>query len=68
MLPPTPTVNPAAFASTPVRSVTVLLPLDPVIAITGLSTAHAKSSISPTTGVPFYKRMKKPRRNLSGIC
>ena len=55
ILPPTPTVKPAAFAITPVKSVTVLLPLEPVIAITGLSTAHAKSSISPTTGVPFAR-------------
>ncbi|CSD39598.1 Uncharacterised protein [Vibrio cholerae] len=30
----------------------MLLPFEPVIAITGVSTCHAKSSISPTTGIP----------------
>ena len=52
MLPPTRTSTPAARAISPTRAVTVLLPLEPVMAATGAATTRAKISMSPTTGTP----------------
>jgi hypothetical protein len=48
MLPPTSVRNPAALQISPVSAVTVLLPLAPVMAITGAFASRANSSISPS--------------------
>ena len=55
ILPPIPTFSPSAFAISVTNVVTVLLPLEPVIAIIGLFSALASrqnNSMSPTTSTP----------------
>ena len=52
ILPPTPTLTPAAFAISPTSVVTVLLPLEPVIATIGACASRQNSSISPTISIP----------------
>ncbi len=51
--PPTATFLPAFAAIRPIKVVTVLLALEPVIATIGLSVARRKIWISLTTGIPW---------------
>ena len=51
MLPPTRTSKPLALSISPTIVVTVVFPLDPVIAMTGAGHARAKSSMSPNISI-----------------
>ncbi len=52
MSPPTPTLRPASAIISPTRVVTVLLPLEPVMAMTGVWVSRTNSSMSPTMRTP----------------
>ncbi len=51
-MPPTPTLSPACSAIKPTNVVTVLLPLEPVIATTGALASRANNSMSPIISTP----------------
>ena len=54
-------VRPAAAAMRATRLVTVLLPLVPVMPITGACTSRANSSISPSTSMPRSRAARRDR-------
>ena len=63
MLPATTAFSPHCLHMSPTRAVTVLLPLDPVMARTGESISRRKSSTSPITSIPLSRA-----RWIAGSC